>query len=473
MSSVRALILTLVATFSMAGCAAQKYRAAPISPAETAASLEARNLEDHRLEQFLEKNLGHAPNAWPLRSWDIDTLTLAALYFSPDMQAARARAAIAQAAIITAGARPNPTLSLRPGIPSPYLFELNLAVPIETAGKRGHRIEHAERLSDAAQFDLGNTVWTVRSRLRSALVDHLTTIRSVELLRAEEHLLQQQVDLLQQRLAVGEIPRPELDSASIQLSTARLALRAGEGRVAETRAILAAAVGVPVATLEGIEFVWLDLDRPPTEDSLSVRAIQREALLNRLDVRRALAGYAAAQASLQLEIAKQYPDVQIGPGYTYGEGGNFFAIGFSMPIPILNRNQGPIAEAEARRKEAAASFLRTQAQVIADSEKALARYRAALKEVTEAQDTLTKLQGAREEMARRAVELGESDQLALTGVLLQGAAAARARLDALRNAQDALGALEDAVQKPLDPGTKLPTLGGLKTGSEAKKEGKP
>jgi outer membrane protein TolC len=421
----------------------------------------------------VEQNLGHAPASWPFKTWNRDTLTLAALYFNPDMQLARERAAVAQAAIITAGGRPNPTLSVRPGIPSPYLFELNFSVPIETAGKRGHRIEHAEHLSDAARLDLGNTAWTIRSRLRAALLDHLLTARDVDSLLAEERLLQQEVGLMQKRLEVGEISRPEVDAASIQLSNTRLTLLAADGRVGETRSNLAAAIGVSEAALGGIEFAWPNLEQPPAEESLSLDQLRREAVLNRLDVRRALAEYAAAEASLKLEVARQYPDIQIGPGYTYEERNNFFAVGLSLPIPVLNRNQGPIAEAEARRKQAADQLVSTQAHVVAESEAALERYRAALKEFHEADDTLQRLQRAREEMAHRAVQLGESDQLALTGVLLQGAAAARARIDALRRAQGALGALEDAVQKPLEPGARLPSLPAQSTEAPAKKEEKP
>ena len=174
--------------------------------------------------------------------------------------------------------------------------------------------------------------------------------------------------------------------------------------------------------------------------------------MNRLDVRRALAEYAAAEAALQLEIARQHPDIQIGPGYQYEERNSFFTVGLAATLPIFNRNQGPIAEAEARRKEAAARFLATQAQVIAQSEAALARYRAALQELGEARDSLTKLQGEREQMTTRAVQLGESDRLTLNAVMLDRSAVAQVWFAALVRAQGALGQLEDAVERPLEPG---------------------
>jgi hypothetical protein len=53
---------------------------------------------------------------------------------------------------------------------------------------------------------------------------------------------------------------------------------------------------------------------------------------------------------------------------------------------------------------------------------------------------------------QRAVHLGEEDRLALNGVQLENSVLARMRLDALARAQSALGELEDAVQRPLDPG---------------------
>ena len=42
---------------------------------------------------------------------------------------------------------------------------------------------------------------------------------------------------------------------------------------------------------------------------LTAPDIRREAILNRADVRGALAEYAASQSALQLEIAKQYADL--------------------------------------------------------------------------------------------------------------------------------------------------------------------
>lgn len=125
---------------------------------------------------------------------------------------------------------------------------------------------------------------------------------------------------------------------------------------------------------------------------------------------------------------------------------------------MLNQNQGPIAEAKARREKTAADFLALQAQIIGELHKARAQFQAALAELKEVETSLTELQDRRERLAQRAVELGEADRLALASVRLQRLVVARARLDALRRAQTALGALEDAVQRPLAPATALPAV---------------
>ena len=453
MTSTRKVTLVCIVLFFVPGCApVQRYRPAPLAPAETASSLAARSLNDAGLRRFVEQNFGQELNPWPPLEWDLRMLTLAAFYFNPALDATRARVASAEAAIVTAGARPNPTITLTPGIPSPYLLGFDLQVPIETAGKRAYRLDEARNLSEAAKLDLAETAWKVRSGVRAALLDHFTAARDLALLQSEEETRAQQIALLAQRLRVGEIARPELEASRFALLQTQIAIHAAEGRLAETRAALAAAIGIPVSGIESVRLSWSDFEEPPSAQSLSPKIVQAEAVLNRLDVRRALIEYEAAEAALQLEIAKQYPDFQIGPGYQLEERNSFFTVGLAVTLPIRNRNQGPIAEAEGRRKEAASRLLSTQAQVIAQSEVALARYGAELREFGEAQELLTKLQDDREQMTARAVQIGESDRLALNAVMLERSAVVQARFGALVRAQQALGELEDAVERPLEPG---------------------
>ena len=450
MNAIWKRLVPLAGILSLAGCAAQRYQAAPIVASVTASAFESRNLADTGLQSFEENNLGRPISPWPPKSWDLQTLSLAALYFNPALDSARARIAGTEAALITAGARPNPSLSIAPGIPTPYLLTLDFAIPIETAGKRGYRIQVARSLDQATRFDLADSAWTVRSGVRAALLNYIIASQNLELFRSDENVHDDQVNILERIFSAGEIPRQNVDLARIELSKTHLAISTTEGQVGEAKAALAAAIGIPVAGLREAQFSWPGMDNPPSAELLSAEEVQRDAVLNRLDIRRALAQYAASEAGLQLEIAKQYPDINIGPGYTYEEMHSFFTLGASTTVPLFNRNQGPIAEAEARRKEAAAAFLERQAQVIARSERALAVYTGALKEVAEA-ESLRKLEENQMQITQLAIRSGTDIRLSLDIVEIQSWVLARARLDALARAQRALGELEDAVQRPLDP----------------------
>src|SRR5712671_4379517 len=119
----------------------------------------------------------------------------------------------------------------------------------------------------------------------------------------------------------------------------------------------------------------------PRQQSLSPAEIQRLALLNRIDLRRELAQYAAADEALKLEIAKQFPDVNIAGGYSWEGGENIFELGPSAVLPVFNQNRGPIAEAEARRATLATEFLAMQAGIIEQSNATLVRYRGTLIEL--------------------------------------------------------------------------------------------
>jgi len=451
----RTAIAAFLGPCLLVGCAMQRYQSAPIAAGDTAKGLEARTLADPALRAFEQNYLGHPIPTWPPATWDLQALSIAAFYFNPVLDEARARIAQSRAAMLTAAARPNPTLNVAPGIPSPYLLTLDLSVPLETAGKRGYRVQEARSLDQAARFDLADSAWKVRSLVRAALLNCLTASQRLGLLRSEAEFRGDRVNLLEHMVSAGEIPRSDLDEARIESSKTRLAIRTAEGELADDKAALAAAIGVPVEGIRDAQFTWQDMNTPPSLEILSLEEIKRDAILNRLDVRSALAQYAAAEAGLQLEIARQYPDINIGPGYTYEERRSYFTVGLSAAVPLFDRNQGPIGEAEARRKEAAAAFLETQAQVIAKSERALAVYTAALQELAEAQHLET-LQGSQRQAVRASVRLGEQDRIDLDAVEIQGTFAAHARLEALGHAQSALGDLEDAVQRPLAVGEELP-----------------
>src|SRR5205085_10858795 len=127
----------------LAGCA--RFEPRPISPETTAASFEERSFTNENLRAFLETN--HVVAAWPNARWDLNALTFVAFYYQPSLAEARAQLASVRAAEITAGERPNPSVSLTPTYDTssspPWIPGISWDIPIETAGKRSKRMAQA------------------------------------------------------------------------------------------------------------------------------------------------------------------------------------------------------------------------------------------------------------------------------------------------------------------------------------------
>ena len=66
--------------------------------------------------------------------------------------------------------------------------------------------------------------------------------------------------------------------------------------------------------------------------------------------------YEVAELSLQREIRKQYPDLELGPQYEDDQGQSKIGVIGGIPIPIFNSNKGGIAAARAEREVARAAF---------------------------------------------------------------------------------------------------------------------
>jgi outer membrane protein TolC len=482
-SVVKSVAICVAGLCFLAGCA--HFEAKPLSPDQTAAQFEARSLDDPGLKKFIEQNrrpfgvppLGGKDQSDPRKrgtpnEWDFETLTLVALYYHPSLDVARAQWAVAQAGIKTAGARPNPAANLSPQYTSnspsgesPWIASLAFDGVIETAGKRGYRIDQAKQLSESARLNLASQAWQVRSGLRTGLLDYTAARRRVVLLQSVQDAQQQILKLLEGRLKAGDIAATELTTSRVALIKTQADLADAQRQVTDSHAAVAQALGLPLRALEGRELKSdlsgegvpplhragiLPAKKEQGQDALATDEARSRALHSRADILAALAGYAASQSALQLEIAKQYPDIRLGPGYEYDQGLHKWGLAVGTDfLPVFHRNEGPIAEAQAKRAEAAARFLALQAQVIGEIDRALAARTAAQEQLRQI-DTLLDTQRKYVQSVEAMVKAGASDQFDLRSAQLEAATAELARLDATVRAQQALGQLEDTVQVPFE-----------------------
>ncbi len=447
--NARAILNTVFAVVWLSGCA--RFEPKPLSPERTAERLESRSLEDAKLEQFIKRNAHREIPQWPPGTWDLELLTLAALYYNPTIEVTRAQWAVARGGEKTAAQRPNPTLTVSPAydtttkVPSPWVVTATLDVPIETAGKRRYRRAHAAELSDAARWKIASAAWQVRSSVRANLLDFVAAQERQRLLQAQLDLQQRVLEKQQQQVEAGALAGSAVLPARIAVAKAQLDRTDARRQETEARSRLAESIGVTLKAIEAVKIAF-DVEQEPQIHGLTPETVRRTALLTRPDILSALAEYAASQSALQLEIAKQYPDVHLQPGYEFDQGDNKWTpSGLSVELPVLHQNQGPIAEARAKREEAAARFLELQATVIAQIDRAMAGFRVS-RENLAALDSMTEAQAQRTKSIEAQVSAGAAEQLDLLNAQLEAAVFETSRLETRIKVQQSVGAVEDALQ---------------------------
>ncbi|MBI5690172.1 MAG: TolC family protein [Verrucomicrobia bacterium] len=441
----RALV-ALATAVGLGGCAAPGSK--PLLPAETQSRFDARRLDDADLRHFL------AAHGQPAAGeWDLDRLTLAAFHFQPRLDQARARLAEAEAAARAAGELPNPTFTFTPGYNteagagvSPWILGYALNLPIELAGKRGHRLASAQHQIEAARLALASEAWAVRRAVRRALLEVRSADRLALLWRDLLPSYRDVAALVERQVSAGETAPLEASQARLALQQAETAARAHEAALVTARSQLAEAIGVPLAALSGVQFS--DRGLAASGSAPAGAEARAWAARNRADLLAELATYAAAHAALQAEAVRTFADLSLGPAYDFDQGEGKWSLALSVTVPLFHRNQGPIAEALARRETAAARFLSRQSQVLAEVDRALAH----LAQVPDDLHAAGQLQQETERLAQRTAvqyRAGEISRLDVLRAQIGLAEHRRAEIDLRLRTEQAIGDFEDAVQRPL------------------------
>ena len=447
------------------GCTLQHYEPAPLDPAASAQRFESRTADAPGLKQYMVEH-GHPASDWPVQRWSLADLTLVALYYRPDLELARAQAAAARAQVAAATQRP--PIGLKPVVwhhslqppetTSPWSLGFEIEVPLAEGGRRAAVGEQYGALADAVQLGVGSAAWAARSDVRARFLECYAAGRTLELLEAEARERRALVSLLERRFEMGAGSSLDVGSARLKLAEVEGQIQSAQLAREQSLAALAHALGLPLSAVRGMSFDFASLEQTPVAPT--DRDAQRTALLNRLDVRVKLLEYAAADAAVKLEIARQYPTVTLSPGYLWDQGDNIWSLVATIMVPAAG-NKPAIEAAQAGRKAAAQDFLALQVRVISDADGAQARYRKAQENAVGAQ-RLAELQAARDQRARKQFDAGHTDRVELTLVRLEALAVERNLLSVGLDTQRALGALEDALQMPL-AGAPAPTLTRDKT----------
>jgi cobalt-zinc-cadmium efflux system outer membrane protein len=415
----------------LAGC--QSYEPAPLDPVGHHRAWTSRSLTAPEVLDVAARLRGEVDEA-PFTLEDGLSLAEAevvALAFNPDLRLARARAGVSAASAQHAGLFPDPSLTGDIGhilndVDDRFMGAAVLAFTIPVSGRLEAERELAGAARDADIVRMYAAEWQTRIALRAAWTEW--SIAS-ERLRVLDHFLEELTSLVS---IIESIERAgEIAGVNARLFTLELASRTAE-RVAAQGAVdrakarihrllgidqrreisLAAEVAAPASHERAGEGVWASLDHP-------------DALL-------AKAEYEAAERSLALEVREQYPDIVIGPGLGREDGNDRVILGFSIPIPLFNRNQQGIAFARAERDAARVAYETTLERLHADLGEAAVDLRTSRAVRGTLERDVMSIADRQHEDALRIAELGEVDTLLLLESLTRRFDARFEVLDAMR-----------------------------------------
>lgn len=436
----------------LSSCGFQEYVAKPIDTAAITQKITSRHADDSQFHQYLINN-GYSAEQLPIQQWALNDLIYCALFFNPNLDVARAQWRSAEAAKVTAAEMRLPTVGAHYAKSnnaseeiSPHAYGLSIDLPIETANKRNIRIESAQHLSEAAKLKIAQAAWQLRAGVTRTLYEYQFNQQLIKLLIKEQVQKQDIVSIYQKRINLGESSNIELSKAKLQLQAITTELESTRRNHLTLLSRLANHLGLSLAQLEKMQLSeTFKADVLVGDISADMQSI---ALLNRLDIRLALERYAVAEAKLKLEIAKQYPDLTIKPGYAYEFGNKIWSLGLSGLMTILTKNKLAIAEAAQLREVEAAQFETLQANVIAEVNVANAKL-AQARQLLDNQENLYRQQQASTQRMQRRLQSGEIDRLELTYAKLEEVAAEKNFTLASYQLANSINELENALQAPL------------------------
>lgn len=447
-----------LALLTLVGCV--HIAPVPIDLEANAARFAGRSLEAPEVAAALARfGVPHRTG----EAWTLDQFTVAAWVLRTEVAQARLEVQVALADAAAAGRPLSPSFTLLPeyvtngdaGL-NPWTVTLAAGWTIESGGKRARRAEAGAAAVDVASARLGELLWTVRQEVRSAWIDLALAGVASTAARGEASLRAEWADWVGAQVRFGASGRPALFVAEAEAASAQGAADAAASEVSAAHGRLSRALALPIEAIASLSLATLDLTALPPAAALDPGALADRALFGRLDLRRALAEYAAAEALLRVELARQYPDLVLGPGLGYDRGDHKLIFGFGVNLPDPVAQRAVIGRAVVARTRAGLEVERLQTVALADLSAALADYRAAQPAIERAAASVSGRAEMRSAVERRRA-LGGADRGDLLAAELLELADQRLLLAARRTAADAESRLETAIERPIWPPSVLST----------------
>lgn len=221
-------------------------------------------------------------------------------------------------------------------------YEISQTVEL---GKRSSRMRKAETETDVLRRDYEIALINVVADVKRAFVNFLSAAKKLELNREAHKIATLLATAVSDRVAAGAVSPIEETRAKVALAVSLADVERTGGEVETTRRELAAAMGESTPSF--------DLPSGDLDENLSVPAADNvaERIAATPEMTRWAAERDRREAALKAERTLAVPDVTLKGGIKRVKetSANTFVLGLSVPLPLFNRNQGAIREAEAQR----------------------------------------------------------------------------------------------------------------------------
>lgn len=265
-----------------------------------------------------------------------------ALQRHPALRAGAYDLALAQARAAQAGLRPNPELAFeREGS---LETTLSLGQVIELGGQRSRRVDAALAGLDLAGVEQYARQLDVLAGVTTAFIDVVAMQERVRFAGHSRELAQRTLDAVSARVAAGRTPEAERSRARIALLRAGLDERQAGSALRGARHALSSLWGEAEPGFGSAQADFFAL--PPVVPLADLVArIERNPQITRFASQLRL-----QQAQLRLAKAQARPNLVLSLGVKRleEEGDTALVAGFSLPLPLFDRNQGTIREAGLR-----------------------------------------------------------------------------------------------------------------------------
>lgn len=357
--------------------------------------------------------------------------------------AVRRRRAVAEAAILIAGERPNPSFVATYTRTEP---RLNTAVSqlIELGGKRGRRIDVARHELRLTELDLDAALRTLRHDVRAAYFNLGLARNTLVLGQQAVDQAKDLADIAHTRFEAGDIAQFEVLQANLAVDRATNDLARLENTERISRATLNQLLNrAPDAPLDLRDSLFV---KPI---SISTPEFIGRALAANVDLRTAEQQIATEQSRLKLARAQRVPDLALQPGLESFDSAFPGHPGFNMqvtvPLPIFNRGTAEIKRSSAMLEQLEAERDATRQRVSLEIGRAALNLESARKQVEFYEAKLLPDAERVRELANEAYRIGQTSLLSVIDATRSAREVRQGYLQALTDYQTALADMEQAA----------------------------